>query len=170
MRADGIVGGRLQWYMLDPLPDIAGETFRRFWRRLRDLGMHLHLNIEGSRMPAVARELSTTGVTLVIDHYRWHDPAPRSRPAGRIYPGAPRPVRPGRAVRGQRFQLHDGYDRAGFLMTYHRRAAGYYIDVGASDLISSGNLMQARFHSLHLALQIKARMERLNVQVYSRPA
>jgi hypothetical protein len=150
MRADGIVGGRLQWYMLDPLPDIAGETFRRFWRRLRDLGMHLHLNIEGSRMPAVARELSTTGVTLVIDHYRWHDPAPRSRPAGRIYPGAPRPVRPGRAVRG--------------------RAAGYYIDVGASDLISSGNLMQARFHSLHLALQIKARMERLNVQVYSRPA
>jgi hypothetical protein len=26
--------------------------------------------------------------------------------------------------------------------------------------------MQARFHSLHLALQIKARMEKLNVQVY----
>jgi cation diffusion facilitator CzcD-associated flavoprotein CzcO len=32
-----------------------------------------------------------------------------------------------------------------------------------------GNLMQARFHSLHLALQIKARMEKLNAQVYSRP-
>jgi putative flavoprotein involved in K+ transport len=157
------------------------------------------------------------------------------------------------------FQLHDGYDGTGFLMTYHRRAAGYYIDVGASDLIArgeiglaqgeveeitedgvrlasgaflpadvliyatgyrpmhesvgrlispqveakvgpcwglgsgtpgdpgpwqgelrnmwkptaqeglwfqGGNLMQARFHSLHLALQIKARMEKLNVQVY----
>jgi putative flavoprotein involved in K+ transport len=159
-------------------------------------------------------------------------------------------------------QLHDGYDGTGFLMTHHRRAAGYYIDVGASDLIAGGearlahgeideitadgvrltsgtllaadlivyatgyrpmhervgqlispevaarvgpcwglgsgtpgdpgpweresrnlwkptaqdglwfqggNLMQARFHSLHLALQIKARMEKLNVQVYSRP-
>ena len=161
------------------------------------------------------------------------------------------------------FQLHDGYDGTGFLMTYHRRAAGYYIDVGASDLIASGeirlahgevgeitadgvrltngtflpadvivyatgyrpmhewvgklispevearvgpcwglgsatpgdpgpwegelrnmwkptaqeglwfqggNLMQARFHSLHLALQIKARKEKLNVQPYPRPA
>ncbi|MEJ1965476.1 MAG: NAD(P)/FAD-dependent oxidoreductase [Gammaproteobacteria bacterium] len=157
------------------------------------------------------------------------------------------------------FDHFDGYDGTGFLMTYHRRAAGYYIDVGASDLISrgeiklahgeidaitengvrladgtflpadvivyatgyrpmhewvgklispdveakvgpcwglgsgtpgdpgpwegelrnmwkptaqeglwfqGGNLMQARFHSLHLALQIKARMEELRVQVY----
>jgi putative flavoprotein involved in K+ transport len=157
------------------------------------------------------------------------------------------------------FQLSDGYDGTGFLMAYHRRAAGYYIDVGASEVISrgdiklahgeideiteqgvrlangtflpadvivyatgyrpmhewvgrlispevqekvgpcwglgsdtpgdpgpwegelrnmwkptaqkglwfqGGNLMQARFHSLHLALQIKARMERLPVRVY----
>jgi putative flavoprotein involved in K+ transport len=157
------------------------------------------------------------------------------------------------------FQLSDGYDGTGFLMAYHRRAAGYYIDVGASELIANGeiklahgeidaitadgvklangtflpadvivyatgyrpmhewvgklispqvqmkvgpcwglgsgtpgdpgpwegelrnmwkptaqeglwfqggNLMQARFHSLHLALQIKARMEGLGVQVY----
>jgi predicted TIM-barrel fold metal-dependent hydrolase len=77
MRADGIVGARLQWYMVDPLPDIAGESFQRFCRRLRDPGMHLHLNIEGFRMPAVARELIRTGVRLVIDHYGWHDPAQR---------------------------------------------------------------------------------------------
>jgi predicted TIM-barrel fold metal-dependent hydrolase len=77
MRADGIVGTRLQWYMLDPLPDLASETFRRFFRRLRDLGMHVHLNIEGHRMPAVARELTKTGVKVVIDHFGWHDPALR---------------------------------------------------------------------------------------------
>ncbi len=29
-----------------------------------------------------------------------------------------------------------------------------------------GNLMQARFHSLHLALQLKARMEGLPTPVY----
>ncbi|HTV78704.1 MAG TPA: amidohydrolase family protein [Steroidobacteraceae bacterium] len=77
MRADGIVGCRLQWFMLDPLPDIRGEIFQRFCRRLRDLGMHLHLNIEGSRMTGVARALAGTGVRLVIDHFGWHDPGPR---------------------------------------------------------------------------------------------
>jgi putative flavoprotein involved in K+ transport len=30
-----------------------------------------------------------------------------------------------------------------------------------------GNLMQARFHSLHLALQLKARMEGLATPVYA---
>ena len=32
--------------------------------------------------------------------------------------------------------------------------------------IQGGNLMQARFHSLHLALQLKARMEGLPTPVY----
>jgi len=33
-----------------------------------------------------------------------------------------------------------------------------------------GNLMQARFHSLHLALQIKARMVQLPIRIYPTPA
>jgi len=33
-----------------------------------------------------------------------------------------------------------------------------------------GNLMQCRFHSLHVALQIKARMEGLPTPVYRGPA
>lgn len=158
------------------------------------------------------------------------------------------------------FQLSHGIDGTGFLMAYSRRAAGYYIDVGASELVANGdiklahgdiaqitetgvemadgsvlpadriiyatgyrpmqewigalispeveakvgacwglgsdtpgdpgpwegelknmwkptaqeglwiqggNLMQSRFHSLHLALQIKARMEGLPVQVHA---
>jgi predicted TIM-barrel fold metal-dependent hydrolase len=77
LRADGIVGTRLQWFMQEPLPDIASEPFQRFCRRLRDADMHVHLNIEGARLPAIARELAKTGVRLVIDHYGWHDPAPR---------------------------------------------------------------------------------------------
>lgn len=157
------------------------------------------------------------------------------------------------------FQLWHGEDETGFFMAYYRRAAGYYIDVGASELIATGeialrhgeiaeitenalvmadgtivpaevivyatgyrpmsewmrqlispeveakvgpcwglgsgtagdpgpwagelrnmwtptaqpglwfqggNLMQCRFHSLHLALQIKARMEGLPTPVY----
>ncbi|HWW64977.1 MAG TPA: amidohydrolase family protein [Sphingomonadaceae bacterium] len=77
MRADGIVGVRLQWFGLDPLPDIGGDDFQRLCCRLRDLGMHIHLNIEGDRLVEVASRLIDTGVRLVIDHFGWHDPAPR---------------------------------------------------------------------------------------------
>ena len=77
MRADGIVGIRLQWFFVDPLPDMDGDDFRRLCRRLRDLDMHLHLNIEGARLIPVARRLAETGVKLVIDHFGWHDFAPR---------------------------------------------------------------------------------------------
>ncbi|MEI9852220.1 MAG: NAD(P)/FAD-dependent oxidoreductase [Sphingomonas sp.] len=38
------------------------------------------------------------------------------------------------------FQLTDGVDGTGFLMAYHRTASGYYIDVGASDLIAAGEI------------------------------
>lgn len=77
MRADGIVGIRFQWFMLDPLPDIDSDDFRRLFARLRDLGMHIHLNIEGARLPDLARRLAETGIKLVIDHFGWHDPGPR---------------------------------------------------------------------------------------------
>jgi putative flavoprotein involved in K+ transport len=38
------------------------------------------------------------------------------------------------------FLLSHGVDGTGFLMAYHRRASGYYIDVGASDLIANGEI------------------------------
>jgi len=161
------------------------------------------------------------------------------------------------------FDLWHGEDETGFFMAYYRRAAGYYIDVGGSELVASGaialargeiagltaegvtmadgsalpaevivyatgyrpfseriaalispgvaeavgpcwglgsgtegdpgpwqgelrnmwkptaqrglwiqggNLMQARFHSLHLALQLKARLEGLATPVYPGPS
>lgn len=41
------------------------------------------------------------------------------------------------------FQLSDGPDGSGFFLAYWRRAAGYYIDVGASDLIADGAIALA---------------------------
>jgi predicted TIM-barrel fold metal-dependent hydrolase len=75
LRACGFVGVRLQWFFLDPLPDM-GAQFQLLCHRLRDLGMHIHLNINGARLVAVASHIAETGVDLVIDHFGWHDPAP----------------------------------------------------------------------------------------------
>ncbi len=38
------------------------------------------------------------------------------------------------------FQLWHGEDETGFFMAYYRRAAGYYIDVGGSELIAAGEI------------------------------
>jgi putative flavoprotein involved in K+ transport len=42
------------------------------------------------------------------------------------------------------FDLWHGEDETGFFMAYFRRAAGYYIDVGGSDLIADGAIALAR--------------------------
>lgn len=77
LRAAGIVGIRLQWFFRNPLPDLAGGQFRQLCHALRDLGMHVHLNINGDRLVEVARHIADSGVKLVIDHFGWHDPALR---------------------------------------------------------------------------------------------
>lgn len=76
LQAAGIVGVRLQWFFLDPLPDMDG-AFRNLCAMLRERDLHLHLNIDGARLLAVAARLLDTGVKLVIDHFGWHDPALR---------------------------------------------------------------------------------------------
>jgi predicted TIM-barrel fold metal-dependent hydrolase len=77
LRAAGVVGIRLQWFFLAELPDMSGRQFQQHCRQIRDLGMHVHLNIRGDRLVEVASKLAATGVNLVIDHFGWHDPAPR---------------------------------------------------------------------------------------------
>lgn len=77
MKSDGIVGIRLQWFFRNPLPDMGSDDFQRLCCRLRDLGMHIHLNIEGDRLVEVGSRLIDTGAKLVIDHFGWHDPKPR---------------------------------------------------------------------------------------------
>jgi len=77
MRDQGVVGIRLQWFFRNPLPDLGGAEFRTFCHRLRELDLHIHLNIEGARLVEVGNQIIDTGVKLLIDHFGWHDPAPR---------------------------------------------------------------------------------------------
>lgn len=75
MQRDGIVGIRLQLARADRLPDFRSDEYRVLLRRVRDLGWHVHVAIEGQFLPQVLEPLLASGVDVVIDHFGHPDPA-----------------------------------------------------------------------------------------------
>jgi predicted TIM-barrel fold metal-dependent hydrolase len=69
MKDDGVVGVRLQWRNVKDPPDITTAQYRKFFRRVRDLDWHVHLNQEGAKLAAPIAALQAAGVKLVIDHF-----------------------------------------------------------------------------------------------------
>lgn len=74
MNRDGIIGVRLHMIGLDTMPDITTFEYRRTFRRIADLGWHIHLHAEGRDLPALVPLLGQAGATLVIDHLGRPDP------------------------------------------------------------------------------------------------
>jgi predicted TIM-barrel fold metal-dependent hydrolase len=74
MKRDGVVGVRLP-FISNPLPDITSFDYRRFLRRLADLDWHVHLHVEGERLPPLIDAIEASGVKLVIDHLGRPDPS-----------------------------------------------------------------------------------------------
>jgi predicted TIM-barrel fold metal-dependent hydrolase len=74
MKADGIVGVRLPYISLKTLPDLTTFEQKRLLRRFRDLGWHVHLHLDGPRLPQVLPALEASGVNLVVDHFGRPDP------------------------------------------------------------------------------------------------
>src|SRR5215831_14475994 len=74
MARDGIVGVRLPYVNLAELPDLTAFEYQRLFRRLADLAWHVHLHLDGPRLPQVLPALERTGVKLVIDHFGRPDP------------------------------------------------------------------------------------------------
>lgn len=75
MQADGIVGVRLQLARRDSFEDFRGDDYRLLFRRVRDLGWHIQVAIEGRQLPPVLEALLESGANLVIDHFGHPDPA-----------------------------------------------------------------------------------------------
>jgi len=75
MARDGVVGVRLSFITMKEVPDLGTFAWRRFLRRLRDLNWHVHLHIDGPRLPQVLPHFEASGVKLVLDHYGRPDPA-----------------------------------------------------------------------------------------------
>ena len=74
MKNDGIVGVRLPFISLKQLPDLQSFEYRRLLRRIRDLDWHVHLHLDGARLPQVLPALEASGVKLVVDHFGRPDP------------------------------------------------------------------------------------------------
>ena len=75
MQGDGVVGIRLQLARSGSLPDFRSDAHRLLLRRVRDLGWHVHVAIEGPLLPLVLEPLLESGVDVVIDHFGHPDPA-----------------------------------------------------------------------------------------------
>ncbi|HXC60963.1 MAG TPA: amidohydrolase family protein [Steroidobacteraceae bacterium] len=74
MKADGVVGVRLQLSRRRELPDLAGESYRLLLRRVADLNWHVHLAVEGPQLPVVLRQLEASPARIVLDHFGHPDP------------------------------------------------------------------------------------------------
>lgn len=78
----GMCGVRLPFISLQALPDLTDWAWRKFLWRLADMDWHVHLHLDGPRIPAVLPALEQSGVKLVIDHIGRPDPVLRERCAG----------------------------------------------------------------------------------------
>src|SRR6201996_6395731 len=68
MSRDGFVGTPLPFTALPKLPDITPFEYRALFRRLADLGWHVHPHVEGDDLPRVLPTLEASGVNIVVDH------------------------------------------------------------------------------------------------------
>jgi predicted TIM-barrel fold metal-dependent hydrolase len=75
MDADRAEGVRLSLRNAKTLPDFTSYEWVRFLRRLADIDWHVHLHIDGQRLPAVLPGLQAAPVKLVVDHFGRPDPA-----------------------------------------------------------------------------------------------
>jgi len=82
MKNDGIAGVRLPFISLKALPDMTGFEWQRTLRRIRDLDWHVHLHLDGPRLPQVLPVLEASGVKLAVDHFGRPDPKLGIRCAG----------------------------------------------------------------------------------------
>lgn len=74
MKADGVVGIRLQLRNAAVIPDLRSFEYRRLLRRVADLDWHVQLHDLGPRLPDSIAAIESAGAKLVIDHFGRPDP------------------------------------------------------------------------------------------------
>jgi len=82
MNRRGVVGIRLNWVRRAQLPDIASDDYRRLLERVRALGWHVEIYLEGPKLAHVLPVVRDSGVRVVLDHFGAPDPVQRVDDAG----------------------------------------------------------------------------------------
>jgi predicted TIM-barrel fold metal-dependent hydrolase len=75
MARGGIVGIRLNWIRRDRLPDVESSDYRQLFARVRRLGWHVEIYLEGPKLANVLPRVRNQEVTVVVDHFGSPDPA-----------------------------------------------------------------------------------------------
>jgi len=70
----GIRGIRLNWFRRKELPDVRSADYRRLFGRVREIGLHVELYLEGVKAASVLPEIRKTGVKVVVDHFGSPEP------------------------------------------------------------------------------------------------
>jgi predicted TIM-barrel fold metal-dependent hydrolase len=78
----GVVGIRLNWVRRDTLPDVAGAECQALLARVRELGWHVEIYLEGAKLAQVLPKLRASGVRVLVDHFGAPDPALGTQDAG----------------------------------------------------------------------------------------
>tara|TARA_R110002124_G_scaffold283258_2_gene459106 strand:+ start:3622 stop:4398 length:777 start_codon:yes stop_codon:yes gene_type:complete len=65
----GIRGVRWNLVRGAEVPDLSSHQTQNFFSKLRKIGLHLEVHLEGPRLAALLPELTDQGVSLVVDHF-----------------------------------------------------------------------------------------------------
>jgi len=82
LAAGGVVGIRLNWIKRAALPDHTAPAYVRLFARIRDLGWHIEVYLEGEKLAAVLPGLRAHGAPVVVDHFGSPSPDKGVRCAG----------------------------------------------------------------------------------------
>ncbi|HZQ61680.1 MAG TPA: amidohydrolase family protein, partial [Casimicrobiaceae bacterium] len=72
---EGVVGIRFNWFRRDVLPDLTTPSYRSLLAKVRGLGWHVELYLEGPKIAPLLPVLRGAGVKVVVDHFGSPDPA-----------------------------------------------------------------------------------------------
>lgn len=75
MAERGVTGIRLNWFRRSSVPDVTSPDYRRLFARVRDLGWHVEVYMEGHLLARVLPGIRQSGVHVIADHFGSPDPA-----------------------------------------------------------------------------------------------
>jgi predicted TIM-barrel fold metal-dependent hydrolase len=70
----GVVGIRLNWVRRSSLPDVFAADYRQLFAKVRDLGWHVEIYLEGPLLAKILPAIRESGANVVVDHFGSPEP------------------------------------------------------------------------------------------------